>query len=100
MVNQLTGLEAALAVMVLAQVGEGPERRTPASQQQFGTVRFETSCSAPVEARFDRAVALLHSFEFALASDGFDDVARADPSCGIAYWGLALAAWGNPFAAG
>ena len=88
MATLLTGLAAALASMLLA------------SQQQFGTVRFETSCSAPLEARFDRAVALLHSFEFAPASDGFDDVARADPSCGIAYWGLALAAWGNPFAAG
>jgi len=96
----LTGLAAALALILLAQVGEGQERRAPASQQQFGTVRFETSCSAPVRTRFDRAVALLHSFEFAPASDGFDDVARADPSCGIAYWGLALAAWGNPFAAG
>ena len=99
-VTRLTGLAAALASMLLAQVGAGQERQAPASQQQFGTVRFETSCSAPVETRFDRAVALLHSFEFGLASDGFADVARADPSCGIAYWGIALAAWGNPFAVG
>lgn len=94
----LAGLAAALASMLLAQVGEGRERQAPASQQQFGTVR-EASCSAPVQTRFDRAVALLHSFEFGPASDGFDDVARADPFCGIASWGLALAAWGNPFAA-
>ena len=96
----LTGLAAALALILLAQVGAGRERQAPASEQQFGTVHFETSCSAPVATRFDRAVALLHSFEFARASDGFNDVARADPSCGIAYWGVALAAWGNPFAAG
>ena len=27
-------------------------------------------------------------------------MARTDPSCGLAYWGVALASWGNPFAAG
>lgn len=86
------GLAAALASALPA--------RAPASEEQLGTVRFETSCSAPVQARFDRAVALLHSFEFAPASAGFEDVARADPACGMAGWGLALAAWGNPFAAG
>ncbi len=96
MVTKRIGLAAALASMLLAQVGEGQERQAPASQPQFGTVHFETSCSAAVQTRFDRAVALLHSFEFAPAIAGFDDVARADPSCGIAYWGLALASWGNP----
>jgi len=45
-------------------------------------------------------VALLHSFEFAPAIDGFVAAAKADASCGIAYWGVALASWGNPFAAG
>lgn len=68
--------------------------------EQLGSVRFETSCSAAAGPQIDRAVALLHSFEFAPAVDGFTAAAKADPSCGIAYWGVALASWGNPFAAG
>ena len=45
-------------------------------------------------------MALLHSFEFGAAIDGFTAAAAADPSCGIAHWGIALSRWGNPFAAG
>lgn len=71
-----------------------------APPEQLGTVHFATSCAAPAEAAFDRAVALLHSFEFAPAIEGFGATARIDPACGLAYWGVALASWGNPFAAG
>jgi tetratricopeptide (TPR) repeat protein len=45
-------------------------------------------------------VALLHSFAFPQAVEEFNAALKADPTCAIAYWGLALAAWGNPFAAG
>src|ERR1044072_6543031 len=45
-------------------------------------------------------MALLHSFEFGPAIDAFKAVAAQDSGCGIAYWGMALAQWGNPFAAG
>ncbi len=68
--------------------------------EKLGTVRFDVSCLPAAQPQFNRAVALLHSFEFARATDAFNAVARVDPACGIAYWGLALAAWGNPFAAG
>jgi hypothetical protein len=43
------------------------------------------------------AMALLHSFEFGAAIDTFAGVAATDPSCGIAFWGIGLAQWGNPF---
>jgi hypothetical protein len=45
-------------------------------------------------------VALLHSFGFQEAIAGFNEVLAADASCGIAYWGIALSQWGNPFAGG
>jgi hypothetical protein len=72
----------------------------PVRQQQLGTIRFTTSCDATAQPGFNRAVALLHSFAFAQAVDGFTAVLRTDPHCAMAYWGLALSAWGNPFAAG
>jgi hypothetical protein len=45
-------------------------------------------------------VALMHSFQFADAINGFHAILAADPSCSMAYWGIALSNWGNPFAAG
>jgi tetratricopeptide (TPR) repeat protein len=67
--------------------------------ERLGAVHFATSCEVAVQPQFDRAMALLHSFEFAAAIDGFGDTLRADPACGIAAWGLALSQWGNPFLA-
>jgi len=63
----------------------------------YGTVRFANSCAASVQPPFARGMALLHSFEFGPAIDAFAEAGRADPSCGIAVWGIALAQWSNPF---
>ena len=70
------------------------------AQEPIGTVRFATSCRPAVKPTFSRAVALLHSFAFATAAEEFQAVLKADPDCAMAWWGLALVAWGNPFAAG
>jgi len=43
---------------------------------------------------------LLHSFGFAGAVRAFNEALASDTTCVMAYWGLALSAWGNPFAAG
>jgi hypothetical protein len=67
--------------------------------ERLGTVTFETSCAPAVGADFNRAVALLHSFWFSAAIDGFKGVLAKDPSCTIADWGIALSRWGNPFSA-
>ena len=42
----------------------------------------------------------MHSFQFESAIEAFNAVLGTDPSCSIAYWGIALSRWGNPFAAG
>jgi hypothetical protein len=70
------------------------------STEKLGTVSFSTSCSAIMEPHFNRAVALMHSFEFASAIEGFHVILAGDPSCSMAYWGIALSSWGNPFASG
>ena len=72
-----------------------PEHRTTETR---GTVTFSTSCRAAVQPDFDRAVALMHSFQFGRAIDGFRSVLGRDPDCSIAYWGIALGSWSNPFA--
>jgi tetratricopeptide (TPR) repeat protein len=76
------------------------EHQHAAVGEQLGKVHFETSCNAAAQQQFDHAVALLHSFQFTHAIDGFNATLKADSSCGMAYWGIALSHWGNPFAAG
>lgn len=71
-----------------------------AAGEHLGTVNFLTSCSQAARPQFNRGMALLHSFEFAEAISAFNATLKTDPSCAIAYWGIALSRWGNPFAAG
>jgi hypothetical protein len=61
--------------------------------EKLGAVRFETSCVASVQGDFERAVALLHSFAYAASAKAFTAVAEGDPSCAIAYWGVAMSAF-------
>src|ERR1700722_12908997 len=68
--------------------------------EKLGEVHFATSCNEVAQREFNRAAALLHSFEFSRAIEGFNAVLREDPTCAIAYWGIALSDWGNPFAPG
>jgi hypothetical protein len=90
-----------VVVSLLACAARAQEHRhAAATVEQLGTVHFQTSCRPAVQPGFDRAVALLHSFEFARAIDGFSATLAADPSCAIASWGIALSRWGNPFAPG
>lgn len=70
------------------------------SPENLGSVKFSTSCSSTAQPQFNRAVALMHSFQFARAIEGLNAILASDPSCAIAYWGIALSNWGNPFAAG
>jgi hypothetical protein len=70
------------------------------SGEKLGTVHFATSCNEAARNEFDRAVALLHSFQFSRAIEGFNTVLAKDATCGIAYWGIALSDWSNPFLAG
>ncbi len=63
-----------------------------------GTVNFETSCNPAVKDDFNLAVAELHSFWFPESRALFEGVLKKDSSCAIAYWGIALTHWGNPFA--
>ena len=89
----------AITLAVLSPVS-GQQAHQHEVSEKLGTVRFANSCSAAVQPTFARAMALLHSFEFGPAMQSFDSTAAADPGCAIAYWGIAVSRWGNPFAPG
>ncbi len=57
--------------------------------KHLGKVDFATSCSSQRDA-FNTGVALLHSFQYDLSLKVFDEVARKDPHCAMAYWGRAM----------
>lgn len=75
-----------------------PAAAGQSADERLGKVHFETSCAPATTVEFDHAMALLHSFEFPAATAGFKKVLAADPTCGIAEWGIAMSTWGNPFA--
>src|SRR6267378_4343690 len=66
----------------------------------LGRVAFPVSCNEEARTRFERAMALLHSFWWEEGGRAFRAVAAADSTCALAYWGLALNYWGNPFVGG
>ena len=57
---------------------------------RLGTVHFPISCSAAAQAEFDRGVALLHHMTYPQAREAFEQVARMDPRCAMAQWGVAM----------
>ena len=57
---------------------------------EFGTVGFNASCAGNVTSDFNLAMALLHSFEYTEAEKVFARVIDKDPTCIMAYWGVAM----------
>jgi hypothetical protein len=63
------------------------------TETQLGTVHFPISCGASVQKPFARGVALLHSFWYEEAEKEFLDIAKDDPNCAMAHWGIAMSIW-------
>jgi tetratricopeptide (TPR) repeat protein len=60
---------------------------------QLGTVSFPVSCAPSVEKRFERGVALLHSFWYEEAEREFQQITKDDLHCAMAHWGIAMSLW-------
>jgi hypothetical protein len=59
-------------------------------------VHFETSCTPQAQEKFDRGLAMVHSFFYPDSVQAFTEAASADPQCAIAYWGIAISHRPNP----
>ena len=64
--------------------------------QQLGNVNFQTSCNEVAQRRFDRGMRYQHSFWYNAAKEVFEEALKADPTCAMAQWGIALAYLDNP----
>jgi hypothetical protein len=83
----------ALFLAVVSQLGVSvatADEHVHAVPEKLGKVTFPTSCAPRVQADFERAVALLHSFTYTPAEQAFAAVAKADPTCAMAHWGIAM----------
>ena len=60
------------------------------TEQEIGSVHFATSCVKTTEISFNRAVAMLHSFQYEDSRQAFDAIALQDPTCAMAQWGVAM----------
>src|SRR6516165_12183518 len=69
---------------------------TMAGAQELGRVHFETSCTLQAQEKFDRGLAMVHSFHYPNSVQAFTEAAATDPQCAIAYWGIAISHRPNP----
>lgn len=68
--------------------------------ERLGTVSFSVSCAPAQQAAFNRGVSLVHDFWYEEAQRQFEAIAKADPSCAMARWGIGMSIyhqiWNRP----
>jgi hypothetical protein len=80
----------ALAVCFAPLAFTQEEHHHAISEQEVGSVHFLTSCNPNLTEAFNRAVALLHSFQYEQARQAFTEISERDPQCAVAHWGVAM----------
>src|SRR2546428_8169994 len=84
---------ALLALLVLAPglaSADEDHHHETAAPERLGSVHFWITAKPSVQRDFNRAVALLHSFEYEQAEKAFTHIAQTEPKLGMAYWGIAM----------
>jgi hypothetical protein len=89
-------LAAGVSMAALALPSSQPLVAQGDVDQQLGTVHFKTSCNEVAQRRFDRGMRYQHSFWYLNAKEVFEEALKADPTCAIAQWGIAMTLLDNP----
>jgi hypothetical protein len=83
-----------------AQMAMAHPTKAGVDQERLGTVAFSVSCASTVQAPFNRGIALLHDFWYEEAQRQFEEIAKTDPDCAMAHWGIAISyfhqIWNRP----
>ena len=89
-----------VSVTLLACIGAAAWGNAKPAQSEksgtYGNVHFPISCSPGAQEQFDRAVAMLHSFFYPETVKAFTKITETDPTCAMAYWGIAISQRPNP----
>jgi tetratricopeptide (TPR) repeat protein len=91
----LTALVVSLSLVASGWADADPANRS-GEPEKLGRVHFKTSCSPEAQKQFERALAMLHAFFFPETVKAFTAIPATDPSCAIAYWGIAISQRPNP----
>jgi len=83
-------LVSACSCLVLVRLAVAQHEHPSGDTARLGKVTFPVSCAPSVQQQFSSAVAMLHSFWYEKARETFAAVAEKDPTCGMAYWGIAM----------
>ncbi len=94
-------LLALTAFPAVAQMSmDHPVSPTDALSEKLGVVSFPVSCLPSTQAPFNRGVSLLHDFWYSEAQRQFEAIVKADPTCAMAHWGVAISEfhqiWNRP----
>jgi tetratricopeptide (TPR) repeat protein len=81
------------ATILAALLSQGTAR---ADEERLGEVNLPISCSPAAQQQFNRALAMQHSFFFPETVKAFTAIAAQEPSCAMAYWGIAISQRPNP----
>ena len=94
--REVVSIAATLIVSCVALTLSGLAASHGDDAEKLGSGHFPISCNAESQQGFDRALAMLHSFWFPQTINAFAEVAKADPSCAMAHWGIAISQRSNP----
>lgn len=85
-------LTAALAIALApsAFTQEPEHQHHHGGAENLGTVNFPVSCAPAVQPAFNRAMALLYSFEYESSLQAFEKISAGNSKCAMAYWGQAM----------
>src|ERR1700758_3874246 len=84
-----TAVVASLLIVVSPALPQ-EEHHHALTEEEVGSVHFANSCRADLAEGFNRAVALLHSFQYEDARAAFTELGERDPQCAMAQWGVAM----------
>jgi tetratricopeptide (TPR) repeat protein len=97
-VRSLTALLVSVLLFVPLALSQ-EEHHHVLTEEEVGSVHFSNSCRSDLAENFNRAVALLHSFQYEQARQTLTEIGSKDPQCAMAQWGVAMShyhgMWGN-----
>jgi tetratricopeptide (TPR) repeat protein len=94
--HKIFALVLGLMLVFSTTAASAHDDEAKARGEKLGRVLFKTSCSPEGQKQFERALAMLHSFFFPETIKTFSAIPETDPSCAIAYWGIAISQRPNP----
>jgi len=91
--NRRFGIVAAVILAILpSSFAAGADTQSDKSKA-VGEVNFPVSCTPDSQKMFNHAVWTLHSFWYPEADKAFAAIAKSEPGCAMAYWGVAMSHW-------